>query len=165
MQWLVLLMNLKTTRGRHYQNYPFITVSCENVAQITVRNYNQFRTPLVKIMKRIPKFASRGNKPFKTTFENLLDALIWFHLQEHVSGRHLVQSLQEDTFARDHIAPKEGMAKSTFFEAITERGVEPFQMVFDALQQEACSMLPRQYTDHDSGKTLLANIQDEVCGK
>lgn len=115
--------------------------------KITVRNYNQFRTPLVKIMKRIPKFVSRGNKPFKVTFENLLDALIWFHLQEHVSGRHLVQSLQEDTFARDHIAPKDGMAKSTFFEAITERGFEPFQMVFEALQQEACSMLPRQYTE------------------
>lgn len=115
--------------------------------KINARSYNRFRAPLAKVMKKKPKVTSKGNKPFKMEFENLLDALVWFHLQEHTSGRHLVQALQEDTFARDHIAPKDGIAKSTFFEAITERDIEPFRLVFDALQQEASRILPKRHPE------------------
>jgi len=49
------------------------------------------------------------------TFEDQLNSLIFFHLEEHTSGRHLVQSLKEDDFARTHIAPEKGIAKSSFF--------------------------------------------------
>jgi hypothetical protein len=57
-------------------------------------------------------------------FEDQLPALIYFHLQEHTSGRHLHQSLEEDDFAREHIAPKKGIAKSSLFKAMNERGLE-----------------------------------------
>ncbi|WP_394708807.1 hypothetical protein [uncultured Desulfobulbus sp.] len=69
-------------------------------------------------------------------FEDQLHALIYFHLQEHTSGRHLLQSLEEDAFARDHIAPKKGIARSSFFEAMNERGFEQFLLVFETLQQQ-----------------------------
>ena len=33
------------------------------------------------------------------TFEDQLNALIFFHLEEHTSARHLIQTLQQDDFA------------------------------------------------------------------
>jgi len=36
-------------------------------------------------------------------FEDQLNALIFFHLEEHTSGHHLVHSLQEDDFARNRV--------------------------------------------------------------
>jgi len=58
------------------------------------------------------------------TFDDQLKALVFFHLEEHVSGQHLLQVLDEDAFARDHIAPKEGIKKSSFAEAVNSRGLE-----------------------------------------
>jgi len=80
-------------------------------------------------------------------FEEQLHALIFFHLQEHTSGRHLLQSLKEDCFAREHIAPKKGIAKSSFFEAMNERGLEQFLQVFEALLQQAGQVLPDQHPE------------------
>jgi len=80
-------------------------------------------------------------------FEDQLHALIYFHLQEHTSGRHLLQSLEEDAFAREHIAPKKGIAKSSFFEAMNERGLEQFLLVFEALQQQASKVLPDKHPE------------------
>ena len=37
------------------------------------------------------------------TFEDQLNALILFHLEDHTSGRELIQTLQEDAYAREHI--------------------------------------------------------------
>ena len=80
-------------------------------------------------------------------FEDQLNALIYFHLQEHTSGRHLLQSLAEDAFAREHIAPKKGISKSSFFEAMNERGLEHFLLVFEALQQQAKNILPDRHPE------------------
>lgn len=83
----------------------------------------RFRTPtfydllrvLRKILKKIKKLKSRGSRPLQMEFEHQLNALIYFHLEEHSSGRHLVQALQEDDFAKAVIAPPEGIKKSSFF--------------------------------------------------
>ncbi|MBE9503218.1 MAG: hypothetical protein IME96_03495 [Proteobacteria bacterium] len=59
-------------------------------------------------------------------FEDELKSLLCFHLEEHTSGRHLLQDLEEDDFARDVIAPQEGIKKSSFFEAINTRGLDQY---------------------------------------
>ena len=41
-------------------------------------------------------------------------ALIFFHLEEHTSAQQLLQFLEEDDFARNVIAPAEGIKKSSF---------------------------------------------------
>jgi hypothetical protein len=38
--------------------------------------------------------------------------------------------MEEDDFARQHIAPNEGIRKSAFYEAISERGLLQLQMFF-----------------------------------
>ena len=47
----------------------------------------------------------------KMTFEDQLKALIFFHLEEHTSGSHFVKVLQENDFARQHIAPEDWIKK------------------------------------------------------
>lgn len=42
------------------------------------------------------------------TFEDQLKAIVFSHLEEHTSAQHLLQVLEEDEFARNTIAPKEG---------------------------------------------------------
>jgi hypothetical protein len=39
------------------------------------------------------------------SFEHQLKSLVFFHLEERTSGRHLLQVLEEDDFARNVIAP------------------------------------------------------------
>jgi len=85
--------------------------------------HNLYR-PAVNILTETPALESRGDRPLKMSFEDQLKALIFYHLEEHVSGRHLIQVLKEDDFARKNIAPKDGIEKSSFFEAINNRGLE-----------------------------------------
>jgi len=79
------------------------------------------------------------------TFEDELKALIFFHLEEHDSGRHLIQVLKEDDFARKNIAPEDGIEKSSFFEAINTRGLEQLEFVFQKLSCEASTILPNHH--------------------
>lgn len=100
---------------------------------------------LRKILKKIKKLKSRGNRPLQMEFEHQLNALIYFHLEEHTSGRHLLQTLQEDNFAREVIAPSEGIKKSSFFEAMNTRGLEQLMEVFQLLQEEVSHVLPKAH--------------------
>lgn len=65
----------------------------------------------------------RGNRDLEITSEDQLHALIYFYLKEHCSARRLMQKLKEDRFGQGIIAPEEGIKKSSFFEAITVRGL------------------------------------------
>ena len=80
------------------------------------------------------------------TFEDRLHALIYFHLEEHTSGRHLLQALKEDERARC-IAPENGIEKSSFFEAVNARGLKQLLEVFEGLEKEARGLLPMEHTE------------------
>lgn len=79
------------------------------------------------------------------TFENQLNALIWFHLQEHDSARHLVSDLNENNFAKEFIAPDKGISRSSFSEAVNSRGLEQLQHVFEELSKQARAVLPADF--------------------
>ena len=81
------------------------------------------------------------------TFDDQLKALVFFHLEEHISAQHLLQVLEEDQFARDHIAPEEGIKKSSFAEAINSRGLEQLLHVYQNLQTNAVAVLPKEHAD------------------
>jgi DDE family transposase len=90
---------------------------------------------------------SQCNRPLKMSFEDHLRALVFFHLEEHKSAQHLLQVLEEDDFARNEIAPKEGIKKSSFSEATNSRGLEQFMHVFKNLQTKAAKTLPKHHPD------------------
>jgi len=85
------------------------------------------------MIRKVPALESKGDRPLKMSFEDQLKALIFYHLEEHVSARHLIKVLKEDDFARENIAPKNGIEKSSFSEAINNRGLEQLQCVYENL--------------------------------
>jgi len=107
--------------------------------KINSRTYDLFIEPLKTILSSILKLLSRGDRPLQMTFEDQLNALIYFHLQEHKSARHLIQDLKENEFAKQCIAPEEGISRSSFSEAINNRGLEQLQLVFQELSKKAAA--------------------------
>ncbi len=107
--------------------------------------FKKFIRPITKILPYTPCLKSRGNRPLKMTFEDQLYALIFFHLEGHSSARELIQTLKEDDYARCHIAPENGISRSSFSEAINERGLEQLIYVFQQLQKEAAKILPNRH--------------------
>lgn len=105
-------------------------------------SYEQLLQPIVEALKDMPEMQSKGNRPLKMSFEEQLRVLVYFHLQEHTSAKHLLQTLKEDDFARQYIAPGKGIEKSSFSEAINNRGLEQLVHVFENLQARASGMLP-----------------------
>ncbi len=101
--------------------------------------------PYQKMGDDIPILESQGDRPLQMTFDQQLKALIYFHLEEHQSGRHLIQVLKEDDFARTVIAPLDGIKKSSFFEAINDRGLEQLIYVYERLQADAAKLLPLEH--------------------
>lgn len=76
------------------------------------------------------------------TFEHHLKALVYLHLQEYESGRELLQVLEQDEFARAHVAPPEGVSRSTFFEAMNTRALAQLSQMYHLLQAQAKKLLP-----------------------
>ena len=113
--------------------------------KINSRTFEKLWKPIKFILQNTPPLVSRGDRPLQMTFEDQLKALVIFHLQEHKSGTHLVQVLEEDDFAREHIAPKGGIKKSSFFEAINTRGLEQLMHVFTELQAQATKAIPMEF--------------------
>jgi len=122
--------------------------NAHNIKKHALKSYNKFTNPLNNIFPDAPVLKSRGNRPLQMTFEDQLHGLIYFHLQEFKSGRHLMQVLEKDKFAREVIAPKDGIKKSSFFEAINSRGLEQLMYVFNELQTKASKVLPRKHTEY-----------------
>lgn len=102
--------------------------------------------PVKTVLATTHPLEARGNRPLQMDFEQQLNALVFFHLEEHTSGRHLLQVLDEDALAREIVAP-DGIKKSAFFEAINSRGLEQLRYVFQELQAKASNFLPCQYLD------------------
>lgn len=118
--------------------------------------------PLRAILNSITLLTARGNRPLQMEFEEQLNALIYFHLEEHTSGRHLLQVLKEDDFARAAVAPKAGIKKSSFFEAINSRGLDQLMEVFQALQANATGILPAEFSNLGDLVAIDGSLIDAV---
>ncbi len=112
--------------------------------QNTNLSFHLFFKPARQAMEGMPMLTSGCNRPLQMSFEDHLKALVYFHLQEHTSAQHLLQVLEEDDYAREHIAPKDGIKKSSFSEATNTRGLEQFAYVFSNLQAQASAILPQR---------------------
>jgi hypothetical protein len=109
------------------------------------KTFHKLMAPIRAILSKIPPLVSRGDRPLQMTFEDQLNALVYYHLEEHASGTHLVQQLRDDAFAREYIAPSSGISKSSFFEVINTRGMEQLMFVFNELQARAAATIPKQF--------------------
>ena len=95
-------------------------------------------------------------------FEHQLKALVFFHLEEHTSASHLIQVLKEDDFARNFVAPPDGIKKSSFSEANNERGLDQFLYVFQELYRQANKTLPVEYEELGELVAIDGSLIDAV---
>jgi hypothetical protein len=112
---------------------------------VTLQTFQEFMEPAIKLISDAPAMESLGDRPLKMRFEDQLKSLVFFHLEEHTSARHLIQVLKEDDFAKENIAPKDGIERSGFSEIINHRGLEQLQFMFSALYSKASGILPSRY--------------------
>lgn len=110
-------------------------------------SFFQLLQPAGDVIPGLPVLESRGDKPLKMTFEDQFKMLIFFHLEEHVSARHVLQVMEQDDFARENIAPEDGIKKSSFSEAINTRGLEQLQFIFEKLSRKASGILPGRHAE------------------
>jgi len=109
--------------------------------------HSNLMAPINNVMPDITPLLSRCNRPLQMSFEDQLNILVYFHLEEHRSGRHLLQVLKEEHFARRYIAPVDGIEKSSFFEDIGSRGLEQMMEVFGKLYGKAAKHLPKGHAE------------------
>ena len=110
-------------------------------------HFDQFMQPIDTTLENAPELNSRGHRPLKMDFEEQLRILVYYHLHEYRSAQHLLQALKEDDFARQYIAPEQGIEKSSFSEAINNRGLEQLLHVFKGLQTQAHDLLPNVHPE------------------
>lgn len=103
--------------------------------------------PAQKILVTTPPLRSKSNKPLAMTTDDILNILVYYHLNEFSSGRELLQNLEEDEYARHLIAPAGGVKRSTFFDTVNERCVEQLLHVLSELQKQAVSILPARHIE------------------
>jgi len=96
------------------------------------------------------------------TFEEQLNALVYFHLEEFASGRHLLQALEQNDFAKECVAPPKGIKKSAFFEAINTRGLEQLSQLFNALVADATKVLPAEFAHLGNLVSIDGSLIDAV---
>lgn len=118
-----------------------LLVRC-HCTRLNLYSLSRMLTPFKTVMTHAPVLEARGNRPLQMTFEDQMKILIFYHLEEHASGRHLLQVLAQEDFAATHIAPPDGIRKSAFFEAINSRGLEQAAYVYEHLQKLATGKIP-----------------------
>lgn len=126
-------------------------------------SFSELCQPLKDIIPNAPPLISNGHRPLKLTFKDQLNSLIFFHLEEHKSARQLVQTLKEDDFARENIAPKEGISRSSFSEAINNRGLEQLNYLFQALSTKASKLIPKEYAELGDLVAIDGSLLDAVA--
>jgi len=127
-----------------------------------VPSFSALSNPLLRIFEMVPPLKAEGNRPLQMTFEDQLKALILFHLEEYESGRHLMEVLGKDVFAKKEIAPEKGIKKSAFFEALNNRGLEQLLFVFNELYAQASNVLPKEHGDLGDLVSIDGSLIDAV---
>lgn len=87
---------------------------------------------------------------------------MYFHLEEHHSGRHLLQFLKENHFAQRYIAPEKGISKSSFFEEISSLGLEKMLELFEKLYVRAARQLPQEHAELRDITIIDGSLIDSV---
>lgn len=109
--------------------------------------FKRVMRPVINTGSIVSPLESRGNRKLQMTFEDLLNALVLYHLEEFDSGRHLLQALKEDEFAKSIIATQSGIKKSTFFDTVNSQGLEQLIETFKFLYKEAATKLPNKFAE------------------
>lgn len=114
--------------------------------KLNSKSLTKFLLPLIKGLKEIEEIKSTSNKPIEFSFDKQIKSLVYYHLNDYKSGREFLQATHESSLVKE-VVSCDGISKSTFFDAISSRGVEQLIELFTFLKQYAQTILPRQYKE------------------
>jgi len=126
------------------------------------KTYSKLMLPINETLPNLIPLKSNCNRPLQMSFEDQVNILVYFHLEEHHSGRHLLQVLKESHFARQYVAPEKGIQKSSFFEDISSRGLEQMMELFEKLYLKAAKQLPRGHEELGELTLIDGSLIDAV---
>ena len=126
------------------------------------RAFKLLLAPVFERFRLLNELKSRGDRPLQMSFDDQLKALIFYHLEEFSSGSELLQALEQDNFAKECVAPPKGIKKSSFFEAINNRGLEQLAGVFNHLVKQAGHVLPAEYAHLGNLVAIDGSLIDSV---
>jgi hypothetical protein len=126
------------------------------------RAFKLILAPIFERFKSDNQLESRGYRPLQMSFDDQLKALIFYHLEEFSSGSELLQALEQNDFAKECVAPPKGIKKSSFFEAINNRGLEQLTEVFSHLVKQAGKSLPAEYAHLGNLVSIDGSLIDAV---
>ncbi|HZK14697.1 MAG TPA: IS4 family transposase [Desulfobaccales bacterium] len=126
-------------------------------------SFRELWRPVENFLDDIPLLQSRGDRPLQMTFEQQLKSLILFHLEEYDSARHLLQVMEQDDCARAFIALPAGISRSSYGEALNTRGLEQLLLVYEKLQAQAASTLPKVHPQLGDLVAIDGTLIDAVC--
>jgi len=126
------------------------------------KTYSKLMLPINETLPNLTPLKSNCNRPLQMSFEDQVNILVYFHLEEHHSGRHLLQVLKESHFARQYVAPEKGIQKSSFFEDISSRGLEQMMELFEKLYLKAAKQLPRGHEELGELTLIDGSLIDAV---
>ncbi len=126
------------------------------------RTYPKLMQSINDTLPDLTPLTSGSNRPLQMTFEDQINILVYFHLEEHQSGRHLLQVLNENHFARQYVAPEKGIQKSSFFEDISSRGLEQMLELFEKLYVKAARQLPKGHAELGDMTLIDGSLIDAV---
>ncbi len=69
--------------------------------RLAARSFARLFTPFRSSLEHVPILEAQENRPLQMTFEDQLKILTYYHLEEHSSGRHLLQVLAQEGFRRN----------------------------------------------------------------
>jgi len=130
--------------------------------KLNSKTFARFFKPVKELIPEMPEQKSGCNKPIKFNVEDQLKSLIYYHLESFDSGRHLLDELNNDNFAKALIAPEDGVKKSTFFDALNERGLEQFSFIFMALKATAAKQSGTSYEKFGKLIAIDGSLIDSV---
>lgn len=124
--------------------------------------HDKLMEPAKKILPTTPPLRSKSNKPLAMTTDDILNILVYYHLNEFSSGRELLQNLEEDEYARHLVAPAGGVKRSTFFDTVNERCVDQLLHVFSELQKQSSGILPTRHIELGELVAVDGSLIDSV---
>lgn len=114
---------------------------------INSKTFDIFVEPLNDIIPESPALLPKGRHPLAIQTTHLVNSLIYYHLHEYDSARHLIQDLKDNEFARQRIAPEKGLHRSTFGDTLNNRGAEQLIYIFKKLYNKAAEAIPKEYKE------------------
>ncbi len=127
-------MRIISTSPLSLLNLPIDTV-------IDSPTFTEFIAPVENLLPRITPLQSASNRPLTFTFHFQLRSLIYYHVEECTSARHLLQMIQSDPLTQQLLMPPTGLGKSTFYEANANRGLQQMLQLFDKLAKKVSRKL------------------------